>query len=158
MRLKGLKRISETEKGVKVSHEQKILTQGDVVAEFHIVALKALFGSPAIVSSLHYYVNFLIAVLTHVSTEYPATAIVTDQVSTVHRASPHVSDSICINLWPGIRIIKEWVIRGDPILLPTGITSIDINAKYFSQQCTPGLEKTQQLRAQGYFTFAMGSV
>lgn len=125
----------------KVSHEQKILTQGGVVTQFHIIALKALFGSPSIVSSFHDDVNFLIAVLTHISTEYPAPAIAADRVSAVHRASPHVSDSICVHLWPGIWVTEEWVVRGGPVLLPTGVTSIYINAEYFSQQCTPGLGK-----------------
>lgn len=111
------------------------------MAQFHIIALKALFGSPSIVSSLDNNVNFLIAVLTHISTEYPAPAVAADQVSAVHGASPHVSDPIRIHLWPGAWVAEERVVRGDPVLLPTGVTSIDINAENFSQQSTPGLEK-----------------
>lgn len=130
--------INETLDIYHQRNTQKILTQGVVVAQFHIIAFKALFGSPSVVSSLHNNVNFLIAVLSHISTEYPAPAIAADQVSTVNRASPHVSDPICKHLWPSIWVTEEWIIRGDPVLLPTGVTSIYINAEYFSQQSTPG--------------------
>lgn len=117
------------------------LTQWGVVAQFHIVALESLFGSPAVICSLHDDVNFLIAVLTHISTEYPALAVAADRVSAVHRASPHVSDPICKHLWTGMRVSEEGVIRGDPVLLPAGVTSIYINAENFSQQCAPVLGK-----------------
>lgn len=121
--------------------EQKILTQGGVVAQFHVIALKALFGSPSIVSSLHNDVNLLIAILTHISAEHPALAVATDQVPAVHRAPPHVSDPVCKHLRSGVWVTAKRVIRWDPVRLPAGVTSVYINAQCFSQQSTPGKEE-----------------
>lgn len=118
-------------------HMNKVPTQGGVLAQCPIIALEALFGPPSIVSSLHDNVNLLIAVLTNIATENPAPAIAADWVSAVHRATPHVSDSICKHLWPSTWLTEEWVIRWDPILLLTGDTSIHINTEYFSQQSSP---------------------
>lgn len=75
-----------------------VLTQRGVVAQFQVIALKALFGSPSIVSSLHNNVNLLISVLAHISAEYSPPAITAHRVSAVHRAAPHISDAICEHL------------------------------------------------------------
>lgn len=123
------------------SYNFETLTEGRVVAQFQIVTLEALLGSPAVVSSFFYNVDFLVAVLANVSTEDPSSAVSAHLVSTVNRAAPHVSDAIGINLRASIWISHKGVIWGDPVRPPTGVTSIYINTKYFTQQSTPGGEK-----------------
>lgn len=122
------------------------LTQGRVVAQFQIIALKPLLGPPAVVSSFHDDVNLLVAVLTHISTEDPPPAVTGHRVSTVHGAAPHVSHPVGVHLRSGARVTDEWVIRWDPVPPPTGVTSIHINAQCFSQQSGSEQEKARLWR------------
>lgn len=111
------------------------------MTQFDIVALKALFGSPSVVPSLHDDVDLLVAVLAHVSTEYPAPAVAGDRVSAVNRAAPHVPDAVRVHLGPRVRVTQEWVIGRDPVGLSIRGFPIHINAEGFSQQSTPGSKK-----------------
>lgn len=124
-------------------HKNRKLTQGGVLAQFHVVALEALFGPPSIVSSFDNNVNLLVAVLTNIPAEYPTSAVAAHRVSTVHGASPHVSYPISKHLWPGTWVPEEWVVRGDSVWHATGVTSIHINAKHFSQKSTSGYQENK---------------
>lgn len=116
----------------------KKLTQRGILAQFDVIALKALLRSPPIVSSVHNNVNFFISVLTNVSTEYTTPAVAAHRVSTVYGASPHVSDPVCKDLWPCIWVSKKRVVRGDSVLPSSVVTPIHVNAENFSQKSTPG--------------------
>lgn len=112
------------------------------MAKFHIIALEALLSSPPVVSSFFDDVHLLVAVLSHVSAEYPASAVAAHRVAAVHGASPHVSDPVRKHLWPSPRVTDERVVGGDPVRPSTGAPpSIHINAESFSQQSAPGLKK-----------------
>lgn len=113
-------------------------TEGGVLAELHVVALEALLGSPAVVASSHDEVHLLVAVLTHVPTEDPASAVPADRVSTVHRAAPHVPDPVGVDLRPGLRVAYERVVRRDPVGSPIRVQGVHIDTQRLPQQSTPG--------------------
>lgn len=123
----------------------KILTQRGVVAEFQVVALKPLFSSPSVVPSFHYDVDLLVAILTHVSTEDPASTGETPRISTVHGASPHVPDSVRVHLRSGARVADERVVRWDPVRPPTGLGTVHVQSENFPQQSTPGKEGSAEM-------------
>lgn len=114
-----------------------ILTHWGILTQLNVKALKALFGSPSIVSSFHNNIHLFIAVLAYVATDYSAPTVASDRVASVHWAAPHVSDAVGIHLWSGIFLADERVVRWDLVRFTIGAAAVYIYTQYFAKQSAP---------------------
>lgn len=112
------------------------LTEGGVLAQLGVIALKALSSPPAIVPSPHNDVHLLVAVLAHISTKNTAPAMAVCWVTAVHRASPHVPYAVRIHFRPGLGVFQEGVVSRDPV----GGFTIHVQPKDFPQESRPAVE------------------
>lgn len=91
------------------------LTQGRVQTEFLIITGEPFLCPPSIVASFFNQIHFLKLVLADISTEHPTLSVACDWVPSVNGASPHVPDTIGVDLWLCVFLPNERVIRWDTV-------------------------------------------
>lgn len=92
-----------------------MLTKRAVGAQLLIIAGEALFGSPAIVPAFLDDIDLFKLVLAYVPAEDAPFALFVPGVAPVHRAPPHIADTISINLRSCSPLVYEGVIWRDSV-------------------------------------------
>lgn len=90
-------------------------TQCSVGTQLLIIAGEALFSSPAVVSTFLDDIDLLKLVLAYVATEDASLSLFGSRVPPVHRAPPHIADTVSINLRSSSSFVCEGVICRDSV-------------------------------------------